>query len=214
MATSPGIDRSIYLASRSPRRRELLGHIGVKFHLLLFRNRPGAAPDVEEDPLPGEEPRDYVMRVARAKAAAGWQRMLERNLPRAPVLAADTTVALGKRIFGKPASRRDAEAMLAELSGKRHEVLTAVVVQYDDQVETALSVSEVQFRELTRQEIQDYVATGEPDDKAGAYAIQGRAALFVAEIRGSQSGIVGLPLYETAQLLQRMGASRERRGAR
>ena len=214
MATSPGIDRSIYLASRSPRRRELLGHIGVKFHLLLFRNRPGAAPDVDEDPLPGEEPRDYVMRVARAKAAAGWQRMLERNLPRAPVLAADTTVALGKRIFGKPASRRDAEAMLAELSGKRHEVLTAVVLQYDDQVETALSVSEVQFRELTRQEIQDYVATGESDDKAGAYAIQGRAALFVAEIRGSQSGIVGLPLYETAQLLQRMGASRERRGAR
>jgi len=214
MATSPGIDRSIYLASRSPRRRELLGHIGVKFHLLLFRNRPGAAPDVEEDPLPDEEPRDYVMRVARAKAAAGWQRMLERNLPRAPVLAADTTVALGKRIFGKPAGRRDAEAMLAELSGKRHEVLTAVVLQYDDQVETALSVSEVQFRELTRQEIQDYVATGESDDKAGAYAIQGRAALFVAEIRGSQSGIVGLPLYETAQLLQRMGASRERRGAR
>jgi septum formation protein len=214
MATSPGIDRGIYLASRSPRRRELLGHIGVKFHLLLFRNRPGAAPDVAEDPLADEEPRDYVMRVARAKAAAGWQRMLERNLPRAPVLAADTTVALGKRIFGKPASRGDAETMLAELSGKRHEVLTAVVVQYDDQAETALSVSEVQFRELTRQEIQDYVATGESDDKAGAYAIQGRAALFVAEIRGSQSGIVGLPLYETAQLLQRMGASRERRGAR
>jgi septum formation protein len=214
MATSPGIDRNIYLASRSPRRRELLGHIGVKFHLLLFRNRPGAAPDVDEEPLADEEPRDYVMRVARAKAAAGWQRMLERNLPRAPVLAADTTVALGKRVFGKPASRRDAETMLAELSGKRHEVLTAVVVQYDDQVETALSVSEVQFRELTRQEIQDYVATGESDDKAGAYAIQGRAALFVAEIRGSQSGIVGLPLYETAQLLQRMGASRERRGAR
>jgi septum formation protein len=214
MATSPGIDRSIYLASRSPRRRELLGHIGVKFHLLLFRNRPGAAPDVDEEPRADEEPRDYVTRVARAKAAAGWQRMLERNLPRAPVLAADTTVALGKRIFLKPAGRRDAEAMLAELSGKRHDVLTAVVLQYDDQVETALSASEVQFRELTRQEIQDYVATGESDDKAGAYAIQGRAALFVAEIRGSQSGIVGLPLYETAQLLQRMGASRERRGAR
>jgi len=214
MATSPGIDRGIYLASRSPRRRELLGHIGVKFHLLLFRNRPGAARDVDEDPLPDEEPRDYVMRVARSKAAAGWQRMLERNLPRAPVLAADTTVALGKRVFGKPASRRDAEIMLAELSGKRHEVLTAVVLQYDDQVETALSVSEVQFRELTPREIQQYVATGESDDKAGAYAIQGRAALFVAEIRGSQSGIVGLPLYETAQLLQRMGASRERRGAR
>jgi septum formation protein len=208
------LDRSIYLASRSPRRRELLGHIGVKFHLLLFRNRPGAAPDVNEDPLPGEGPRDYVMRVARAKAAVGWQRMLERNLPRAPVLAADTTVALDGRIFGKPVDRAEAAAMLAALSGKRHEVLTAVVLRYDEQVEAALSASEVQFRELTPQEIQDYVATGEPDDKAGAYAIQGRAALFVTEIRGSQSGIVGLPLYETAQLLQKMGASRERRGAR
>jgi septum formation protein len=214
MATTPGIDRSIYLASRSPRRRELLSHIGVKFHLLLFRNRPNAAPDVDEEPLEGEEPRAYVMRVARAKAAAGWKRMLERNLPRAPVLAADTTVALAGRIFGKPASRQEAEAMLAELSGQRHEVLTAVVVQYEDQVESALSASEVQFRALAPEEIRDYVATGESDDKAGAYAIQGRAALFVSEIRGSQSGIVGLPLYETAQLLQRMGASRERRGAR
>jgi septum formation protein len=214
MATASGIDRSIYLASRSPRRRELLGHIGVKFHLLLFRNRPGAAPDVDEDPLEGEDPRAYVMRVARAKAAAGWKRMLERNLPRAPVLAADTTVALAGRIFGKPASREEAEAMLVALSGQRHEVLTAVVVQYEDTVESALSASEVQFRELTPKEIRDYVATGESDDKAGAYAIQGRAALFVSEIRGSQSGIVGLPLFETAQLLQRMGASRERRGAR
>ena len=208
------LDRSIYLASRSPRRRELLGHIGVKFHLLLFRNRPGAAPDVDEDPHPGEDPRDYVMRVARAKAAIGWQRMLERNLPRAPVLAADTTVALGGRIFGKPAGRREAEEMLAALSGQRHEVLTAVALQYDDEVETALSVSEVQFRELTPEEIHDYVATGEPDDKAGAYAIQGRAALFVSEIRGSQSGIVGLPLYETAQLLQKMSGRRERRSPR
>jgi septum formation protein len=214
MATASSIDRSIYLASRSPRRRELLGHIGVKFHLLLFRNRPGAAPDIDEEPLEGEDPRAYVMRVARAKAAAGWKRMLERNLPRAPVLAADTTVALAGRIFGKPANRQEAEAMLAALSGQRHEVLTAVVVQYEDQVESALSASEVQFRALTPEEIRDYVATGESDDKAGAYAIQGRAALFVSEIRGSQSGIVGLPLYETAQLLQRTGASRERRGAR
>jgi len=207
-------DRSIYLASRSPRRRELLGHIGVKFHLLLFRNRPGAAPDIDEAPQPGEDPRDFVMRLARAKAAIGWKRMLERNLPHAPVLAADTTVALEGRIFGKPASRADAESMLAALSGKRHEVLTAVALQYDDQVETALSVSDVQFRELAAEEIREYVATGESDDKAGAYAIQGRAALFVAEIRGSQSGIVGLPLYETAQLLQKMGGRRERRSPR
>ena len=208
------LDRSIYLASRSPRRRELLGHIGVKFHLLLFRNRPGTAPDVDEVPNAGEDPRDYVMRMARAKAAAGWQRMLERNLPRAPVLAADTTVALEGRIYNKPADRAEAAAMLAALSGKRHEVLTAVALQYDDEMETALSVSEVQFRELGAEEIRDYVATGESDDKAGAYAIQGRAALFVAEIRGSQSGIVGLPLYETAQLLQKMGGRRERRSSR
>jgi septum formation protein len=208
------LDRSIYLASRSPRRRELLGHIGVKFHLLLFRNRPGAAPDIDENPQAGEDPRDYVMRLARAKAAIGWQRMLERNLLPAPVLAADTTVALEGHIYGKPADRRDAEAMLAALSGKRHEVLTAVALQYDDEVETALSVSEVQFRELTPEEIHDYVATGESVDKAGGYAIQGKAALFVAEIRGSQSGIVGLPLYETAQLLQKMGGRRERRSPR
>lgn len=208
------LDRSIYLASRSPRRRELLGHIGVKFHLLLFRNRAGAAPDIDEAPQPGEDPRDYVMRLARAKAAVGWKRMLERNLPLAPVLAADTTVALEGRIFGKPQDRADAERMLAELSGRRHEVLTAVALQFDDEVETALSVSDVQFRSLAADEIRAYVATGESDDKAGAYAIQGRAALFVAEIRGSQSGIVGLPLYETAQLLQRMGGRRERRSPR
>jgi septum formation protein len=208
------LSSSIYLASRSPRRRELLGHIGVKFHLLLFRNRPGAAPDVDEVPNEGENPRDYVMRMARAKAAAGWKRMLERNLPQAPVLAADTTVALEGRIFNKPLDRAEAAMMLAALSGKRHEVLTAVALQYDDEVETALSVSDVQFREITADEIRDYVATGEPDDKAGAYAIQGRAALFVAEIRGSQSGIVGLPLYETAQLLQKMGGRRERRSPR
>jgi septum formation protein len=208
------LDRSISLASRSPRRRELRGHIGVKFHVLLFRNRPGAAPDIDENPQPGEDPRDYVMRLARAKAAAGWQRMLERNLPHAPVLAADTTVALEGRIYGKPADRGDAAQMLAALSGKRHEVLTAVAQQYDEEVETALCVSEVQFRALTPEEIEEYVATGEPDDKAGAYAIQGRAALFVAEIRGSQSGIVGLPLYETAQLLQKMGGRRERRSPR
>jgi septum formation protein len=208
------LDRSIYLASRSPRRRELLGHIGVKFHLLLFRNRAGAAPDIDETPQPGEDPRDYVMRLARAKAAVGWKRMIERNLPQAPVLAADTTVALEGRIFGKPQGRADAERMLAELSGKRHEVLTAVVLQFDEEVETALSVSDVQFRSLSADEIRAYVATGESDDKAGGYAIQGRAALFVAEIRGSQSGIVGLPLYETAQLLQKVGGRRERRSPR
>ncbi len=205
------LDRSIYLASRSPRRRELLGHIGVRYHLLLFRAEPQADPEVSEDVRPGERPDAYVLRVARAKAEAGWKRLLQRNLPRAPVLAADTTVALGERIFAKPADRREAAEILAALSGRRHEVLTAVALKYEERLETALSVSEVRFRELSDSEIREYVATGECDDKAGAYAIQGRAARFIAEIRGSHSGIVGLPLYETARLLEAFGAPHDRR---
>jgi septum formation protein len=208
------IDRSIYLASRSPRRRELLSHIGVKFHLLLFRDRPDSDPEVNEEVSAGESPAEYVQRLARAKAEAGWRRLMQRNLPRAPVLAADTTVALDGRIFGKPADRRDAAAMLAALSGRRHEVLTAVALKYDERLDTALSTSEVQFRNLSPEEIRDYVATGEADDKAGAYAIQGRAAKFVAEIRGSHSGIVGLPLFETAQLIDRLDTLRDRRSTR
>jgi septum formation protein len=209
MALPP--DRAIYLASRSPRRRELLSDIGVKFHLLLFRERPGADAEVSEAVLPGETPRDYVMRVARAKAETGWQRLLQRRLPLAPVLAADTTVTLDGHILGKPADRADATTMLAALSGRRHEVLTAVALVHDTRLESALSASEVVFRALSDAEIAHYVASGEGDDKAGAYAIQGRAACFVSEIRGSHSGIVGLPLYETAQLLQRMTPARDRR---
>jgi septum formation protein len=193
----------IYLASRSPRRRELLTQIGVRFHLLLFRARPGEGLDVDEEPLAGELPAAYVERVARAKAEAGWRRLMQRNLPQAPVLAADTTVALGGRILGKPASREDAAAMLAELSDSQHEVLTAIALKYGDWMESALSRSEVRFRKLTPEEIRQYVATRECDDKAGAYAIQGRAARFITELRGSYSGVMGLPLYETAQLLER-----------
>jgi len=202
-------DRSIYLASRSPRRRELLAQFGVPFHLLMFRS--GGAGDVNEDPRESEAPRDYVLRVATQKALTAWTRVLERRLPRAPVLAADTTVTIDGRILGKPADRADAERMLAALSGRRHEVLTAVALAYEDRLETALSASQVQFRELAPEEIRDYVATGECDDKAGAYAIQGRAAMFVAEIHGSHSGIVGLPLFETARLLQTLGELHDRR---
>ena len=205
------LDRSLYLASRSPRRRELLSQIGVRFHLLLFRMRPESEPEVSEDVLPGEAPAAYVERVARAKAEAGWKRLMQRNLPRSPVLAADTTVAVEGRILGKPVDRAEAARMLAEISGRRHEVLTAVAVKYDDRIESALSVTQVRFRALTEDEIRQYVATGEADDKAGAYAIQGRAAQFVAEIHGSYSGVMGLPLYETAQLIEKIGSSRERR---
>ena len=201
-------ERGIYLASRSPRRRELLSQIGVRYHLLLFRERVGENPDVDETVLQGEAPAAYVERMARAKAETGWKRMLQRNLPPAPVLAADTTVALDARIFGKPENRAEAEEILAALAGKRHEVLTAVALKNHDWLELALSTSEVLIKPLTRDEIAQYVASGEGDDKAGAYGIQGRAARFVAEIRGSYSGIMGLPLYETSQLLEKL---RERR---
>jgi septum formation protein len=197
-------DNSIYLASRSPRRRELLAQIGVRYHLLLFRSRPESPPDVDETVLPGEPPDTYVERVARSKAEAGWKLLRLRNLPLAPVLAADTTVALDGRILGKPADRKEAAEMLASLSGQRHEVLTAVALTRDDQLDSALSRSEVQFKRLSAEEIAQYVATGECEDKAGAYAIQGRAARFVVELRGSYSGVMGLPLYETSQLLEKL----------
>ena len=197
-------ERGIYLASRSPRRRELLSQIGVRYHLLLFRERVGENPDVDEAVLAGEAPAAYVERMAKAKAEAGWRRMLQRNLPPAPVLAADTTVALEGQIFGKPESRAAAEEILGALAGKRHEVLTAVAVKNYELLEVALSVSEVQIKALSKDEIAQYVATGEADDKAGAYGIQGRAARFVIELRGSYSGVMGLPLYETSQLLEKL----------
>ena len=201
------LERGVYLASRSPRRRELLAQIGVRFHLLLFRSRAGEQPDVDERPLENEAPDKYVERLARAKAEAGWRRMLQRNLPPAPVLAADTTVALGQ-IFGKPASREEGAEMLAHFSGRTHEVLTAVALKHDDWLESALSRSEVRFKVLGAQEILQYVASGESDDKAGAYAIQGRAARFIVELRGSYSGVMGLPLYETGELLDRLAQRR------
>jgi len=197
-------ERGIYLASRSPRRRELLSQIGVRYHLLLFRERVGEKPDVDESVLEGEAPAAYVERMARAKADTGWRRMLQRNLPPAPVLAADTTVALDGRIYGKPENRAEAEEILAALAGKRHEVLTAVALKNQDWIEVALSTSEVTLKALSRDDIAQYVASGESDDKAGAYGIQGRAARFVVEIRGSYSGIMGLPLFETGQLIDRL----------
>jgi septum formation protein len=206
------LDRHIYLASRSPRRRELLSQIGVRFQVLMFRDKPETDAELNEAVLEGEAARVYVERVARAKAQAGWQRLEQRNLPRAAVLAADTTVAVDGRILGKPADRREAAAMLAELSGRQHEVLSAIALKYESHFECAVSVSEVEFKVLSAEDIRQYVATGECDDKAGAYAIQGRAAQFVAALRGSFSGVMGLPLYETAQMLERMGAQRDRRG--
>lgn len=193
----------IYLASRSPRRRELLKQIGVGFEVLLFREHGLRGRDMDETPHPDELPDAYVTRVAKSKADAGWQRVVQRGLPRHPVLAADTTVCLRNAIFGKPADRTDAIAMLRALSGREHRVLTAVVLWYDATGEAILNENVVRFRDLDDAEIAQYVDTGEPFDKAGGYAIQGRAAAFIPEILGSYTGVMGLPLYETASLLRK-----------
>ncbi len=194
----------IYLASRSPRRRELLRQIGIGFEMLWLRESAERPPDVDETPLMGEAPDDYVRRVCREKAATGWRRLVARGLPRLPVLAADTTVCLDQRILGKPVDNAGAAAMLAALSGREHRVLTAVAIQFDAELEIIVSESIVRFDVLDEATIAAYVATGEPLDKAGAYGIQGRAAAFIAELRGSYSGVMGLPLYETAAMLRRL----------
>jgi septum formation protein len=195
----------IYLASRSPRRRELLKQIGVGHESLLLREDLSRGVDVDETPLPGEAPRDYVRRVTQAKAETGWLHVTQRHLPRLPVLAADTAVALGERIMGKPADDSAAVEMLGALSGREHEVLTAVALAFDGRLDMRLSVSTVRFRTLSADEIRRYVLTGEPLDKAGAYAVQGRAAAFISSLAGSYSGVMGLPLCETAELLAEFG---------
>jgi septum formation protein len=198
------VDR-IFLASRSPRRRELLKQIGVAFEPVLLRQDLTRGNDVDESPLANESPRDYVLRIAAAKAQIANHYLGKRALPLRPVLAADTTVVCAGRIIGKPADREDAKRILRELAGREHEILSAVAVCSGFRIEQALSVSRVWFRALSDDEIRRYVATGEPLDKAGAYAIQGRAAVFVQHMEGSYSGIMGLPLAETAELLGRMG---------
>ena len=196
------IDPRIYLASRSPRRRELLTQIGVRFDLLLFRMPPREDDDVSEAWLPGEQPDAYVQRVARAKAMFAQGLIASRAILPRPVLAADTTLDLDGEIIGKPRDEADAAAILARLSGRSHRVLTAIAVARGERVEHRLSISEVRFRELSPEEIRRYIQSGEPMDKAGAYGIQGRAATFIEDIKGSHSGIVGLPLCETAMLLR------------
>lgn len=201
------IEPKIYLASRSPRRRELLTQIGVRYDLLLFRADARGDSETDESVHPGESPEDYVVRVARAKAEHGLRLLTDRHLPSRPVLSADTTLDLDGRIIGKPVDAADACAILRDLSGRTHRVLTAVAVADERRLEHVLNISEVRFRSLSEDEIRRYVMSGEPMDKAGAYGIQGRAATFVAEIRGSHSGIVGLPLCETALLLRQFGYS-------
>ena len=199
------IDARIYLASRSPRRRELLTQIGVRFDLLLFRSGAREDAEVSEDWLPGESPEAYVQRVARIKAAFGAGLLASRKVVTRPVLAADTTLDLDGEIIGKPKDEADAVAILTRLSGRSHRVLTAIAMARGERLEHRLSISDVRFRPLGEDEISRYVQSGEPMDKAGAYGIQGRAAIFIEDIKGSHSGIVGLPLCETALLLRDFG---------
>lgn len=202
----------LYLASQSPRRRQLLDQLGVRYALLLA-NAPGdVAEDAEaiEEVMPGEAPATYVQRITGLKLDAAVARLARRELAPAPVLCADTTVALGRSILGKPADAEDAARMLAQLSGREHRVLTAVALQVDGQRRVrALSASRVRFAPMTARQIDAYVASGEPMGKAGAYAIQGAAAQYVERLSGSYSGIMGLPLYETARLLRAAGMLRE-----
>jgi len=193
----------IYLASKSPRRRELLKQIGVNFEVLLLREFPASRQDIDERPFANESPEDYVVRVARQKAEIGALRVQERHLPILAVLSADTSVVVDRTIIGKPADTQDAADILRKLSGTSHRVMSAVALAHAGKIDSVLSVTEVHFRDLSDGEIQRYIATGEPMDKAGAYGIQGRAAAFIAGISGSYSGVVGLPLFETVELLKK-----------
>jgi len=192
----------VYLASQSPRRRQLLEQIGVRYELLL------ASPDEDaeslEVALPGEAPLAYVKRVTQLKLEAAMLRLKTRGLPKAPVLCADTTVALGREILGKPESPQDALRILKKLSGNTHRVLTAVAMGHGRRRVSSVSISSVTFASMTPAQLKAYVASGEPMGKAGAYGVQGLAAAHISAIKGSYTGIMGLPLFETAALLQKI----------
>jgi septum formation protein len=193
----------VWLASQSPRRAQLLAQIGVLHRPLLADEREDA--EALEHERPGESPLHYVERVTRAKLAAAVARHAARSLPVAPILCADTTVAIGSRILAKPRDADDAVVMLTSLAGRTHHVITAVGVAAGERTRLATSVSTVRFAAMPRDAIEAYVASGEPSGKAGAYAIQGRIAAWIEHIEGSHSGIMGLPLHETAVLLRKAG---------
>ena len=198
-------DKKIYLASKSPRRRELLRQIGVEFELLLLRDKTPRGPEVSEEVQAGEAAADYVVRVSREKAECARHTMLWRRLPVRAILSADTTVVLDGQILGKPADMTEAIDMIKRLSGRTHQVMTSVVVCLNDETWQSTQTSEVSFIALSDTIIRAYCATPEPYDKAGSSAIQGLASSFIQNIIGSYSGIMGLPLFETAQLLQKAG---------
>lgn len=189
----------VYLASASPRRRELLTQIGVDFSVLNV--------SVDESVLAAEMPSDYAKRIALAKAQAGWETL---KTDYRPVIGADTTVVLpSQHILGKPENQQQAEAFLRQLSANSHQVLSAVAIVWQQQHWLSLQISDVQFKKLSSAEIDWYLATGEGKDKAGGYAVQGLAAMFIENIKGSYSGVMGLPLFETSQLLQQVNIFNE-----
>lgn len=199
----------VYLASQSPRRQQLLHQLGVAHRPLLANTDGDIAEDAEalEAERAGELPLAYVQRVTLAKLQAARARWQRRGLPPAPILCADTTVALGRRILGKPRDDADAAALLTALSGRTHRVMTCVAVSVGRRTRIQTSLSHVRFAELQPATVQRYVASGEPQGKAGAYAIQGALAGCIAHIEGSHSGIMGLPLFETATLLRAAGVA-------
>ncbi|TAM87377.1 MAG: septum formation inhibitor Maf [Candidimonas sp.] len=193
----------LYLASASPRRHEILTLMGIDHQVLRVPPPPGD----DEPRRPGEAPADYVTRTAREKAVRAVQWIARQHLPVLPILGADTTVILGDRILGKPLDRADAANTLRALSGREHEVRTAVVLLHAGHAYEETCVTRVRFRTLTDGEIEDYCDSGEPLDKAGGYAIQGRAGRFVSHLEGSFTGVMGLPMYETDRLLVHSGLS-------
>jgi len=195
----------LYLASKSPRRQALLRQLGIEFDTLLLREAAGRERDVVEETRDAEPAAHYVERMARTKAQVGWQRMQNRKLAERAVLGADTEVVLDGEVFGKPRNADDATRMMRRLAGRTHQVLTAVALRHHDGTDVEVSVSRVTLRRLGAAELERYVATGEPFDKAGGYAVQGLAAAFISRLEGSYSGVVGLPLYETSSLLVRAG---------
>jgi septum formation protein len=196
--------RIIYLASKSPRRRELLKQIGVHYELLLMRETAPRV-DIDESPLPGETPHVYIERVIKLKADTAKRVLRERKLTPRPILTADTIVTFDGAILGKPANRDAAMRMLKQLSGETHQVLTAVMVSNGEEERKIVTTSFVTFDGLSESEMKRYIDSGEPMDKAGAYGVQGLAAKFISKLSGSYSGVVGLPLFETAKLLRDSG---------
>ena len=199
------IQPRIYLASQSPRRRELLKQIGVSYQILLPRVDPHRILDMDETPLQNELPEVYVQRICQEKAKSAWETLRLRNLPEFPILVADTSVTLDGKIIGKSLDRDQAAATLRLLSGRQHQVLSAVAITFKERIEMRLSVNKVTFSPLSEERIQRYLFTNEYMDKAGAYAIQGYAAAFIQHLEGSYSSVMGLPLFETAELLQAFG---------